>query len=439
MQELRALRYVESLFLDDMANLSQISAVLLSVLPRDELREVAVSCWSAMLTNFEEDDIEALLETTFFIVSHYWSSMDASTTPITTDMLKFLLEKRQAIIRKHITKLPSLPQSDQLEKYNQSLTGMRPELAIEAALRIFAERIGHENSGVVHQALNELVPYLKHNQRALHVSAVSQRPDTVIATLLRALLDCASRHNGVQFDIPQLCAQSMGLIGCLDFNQIEVVREQRYLVVADNFESAGEVSDFILFLLEEVLVPSFLSATDPRLQGFLCFVMQELLDRSGIKDAWSAQNVGQVDGAEIYRKWLALPEQTREVVTPFFTSKYVVAPMAPVPVEYPIFRPGKPFGGWLRSFAIDLLRKGQNPHADLIFEPLTRVIRVKDLSTAEFLLPYLVLHILLGSRSSDEEKEEVVNELIAILREQPPKDASYIEKEDMKRYCHVSG
>ncbi|KAH7316595.1 hypothetical protein B0I35DRAFT_354216 [Stachybotrys elegans] len=415
----------------------QISAVLLSVLPRDELRGVAISCWSAMLTSFEEDDVEALLETTFFIVSHYWSSMDAKSVRLTTEMLNFLLEKRQEIIRKHITKLPSLPRSDTLDKFNQTLAKMRPDLAIEAALRIFAERIGHENSGVVHQALNELVPYLKHNQRALHVSAVSQRPDTVIATLLRALLDCASRHNGVQFDIPQLCAQSMGLVGCLDFNQIEMVREQRYLVIKDNFESASEVSDFVLFVLEEVLVPSFLSATDPRLQGFLCFVMQELLDRSGIKDAWSAQNVGQVDGAEIYRKWIALPEQTREVVTPFFTSKYVVAPMAPVPVEYPIFRPGKPFGGWLRSFAIDLLRKGQNPHADLIFEPLTRVIRVKDLSTAEFLLPYLVLHILLGSRSSDEEKEEVVNELIAILGEQLSEDVSYMEKEDMKRYCHA--
>jgi hypothetical protein len=76
--------------------------------------------------------------------------------------------------------------------------------------------------------------------------------------------------------------------------------------------------------------------------------------------------------------------------------------------------------------------------ADLIFEPLTRVIRVKDLSTAEFLLPYLVLHILLGSRSRDVEKEQVIGELAGILEQQPLQDSSYAQREDMKRYFHVS-
>jgi serine/threonine-protein kinase ATR len=74
----------------------------------------------------------------------------------------------------------------------------------------------------------------------------------------------------------------------------------------------------------------------------------------------------------------------------------------------------------------------------MIFEPLTRVIRVKDLSTAEFLLPYLVLHILIGSRSTQLERDQVVGELMGILQHQPEKDASYLEREDMKRFCHVS-
>ncbi|PHH88274.1 hypothetical protein CDD83_7758 [Cordyceps sp. RAO-2017] len=134
--------------------------------------------------------------------------------------------------------------------------------------------------------------------------------------------------------------------------------------------------------------------------------MQELLVRCDIKAACAMQNTGMLGGNDIYRKWIALPEHTKEVVTPFLTSRYMVAPMAPVTVEYPIFHPGKPYGNWLRSFVVDLLRNGQNDHAETIFEPLSRVIRVKDLSTAEFLLP-------------------------------PAETATYMDKEEMKKFCHA--
>lgn len=150
------------------------------------------------------------------------------------------------------------------------------------------------------------------------------------------------------------------------------------------------------------------------------------------------QGTGMLGGNDIYRKWIAMPETVREVVAPFLASRYLVAPMPPVKVEYPLFRPGKSYGNWLRAFVVDLLRKGQTPFADMIFEPLARVIRVKDLATAEFLLPYLVLHILLGVRSTESEKEQVLGEMLGILHHQPAETASYLEKEEMKRFCHVS-
>lgn len=390
-----------------------------------------------MLMNFEEEDIEALLETTFFLISNYWSSFTATSTEIAQSMLTFLLEHYGAVVEQNISSLPSLAHIPALNKIEAKLKALRPVLLPEQALPIFAKRIGHDNSGVVQQALNELVIYLRSNQSALYTSAVGQRTDTVITTLMRALLDCACRYSVVHNSVSRLCVECMGLIGCLDSNQVEAVREQRSIVVLDNFHSFQETTDFALFLLEEVLVPSFLSATDTRLQGFLCFAMQELLDRCDVKQSVALQNTGGVGGNDIYRKWIALPEHVREVVTPFLSSRYMVAPMLPVTVEYPIFHPGRLYGNWLRTFVIELLRKGQHPHADMIFEPLSRVIRVKDLSTAEFLLPYLVLHVLLGSRSSDEEKDQVLQELTSILEYSPPEDASYMEREEMKRFCHA--
>lgn len=418
--------------------LNQMSACLLSALSHDALREVSFSCWAAMLTHLEEEDVEALLETTFFIVDRYWSSLNPDTLTTVKRMLAFVLEHYEGVVAKHISKLPSLSHIAGLKDVESRLRMLRPTLAVEEALEVFSERIGHENSGVVLQALTELVPYLRTNQNALHSSAVSQQPDTTIATLMRALLDCACKYNGVQAEIARLCTESMGLIGCLDSNKVEAVREQRSIVVLNNFEGGEETTDFAIFLLQEVLVPSFLSATDVKLQGFLSFAMQELLDRCDIKAACAMQGTGMLGGNDIYRKWIAIPEATREVIAPFLTSRYMVAPMLPVKVEYPIFRPGRIYGNWLRMLVVDLLRKGQNPHGDMIFEPLTRVIRVKDLSTAEFLLPYLMLHILLGARSSGQERKDIIGEMIGILQHQPAENATYMEREEMKLFCHVS-
>lgn len=391
-----------------------------------------------MLANFEEEDIEALLETTFFIVSRYWDVLSTTSADVVKQMLSSLLKKHGTVVENHVSKLPSLAGCKGLEGVEKKLAAMRPSLAMEEALEIFAERVAHDNSGVVHQALTELVPYLREKQIALCTSAVSQRPDSAITTMLRSLLDCACRYNELQMDIARLCVQSMGLIGCLDSNQIETVREQRSIVVLNNFEDSEEMTDFGLFLLQEVLVPSFLSATDTKLQGFLSYAMQTLLDRCDIGAVCAMKNTGMLGGNEIYRKWIAIPENVRGVLQPFLSSRYVVAPMQPVNVEYPIFRPGKPYGNWLRSFVLDMLENGQNPLGSMLFEPLKRVIRVKDLSMAEFLLPYLVLHILLGSNSSEEDKDKIINELLGVLKYQPVGDASsQTEREEMKRFCHV--
>ncbi|EGX95160.1 phosphatidylinositol 3- and 4-kinase, putative [Cordyceps militaris CM01] len=414
----------------------QISACLLAALAQDSLRDSSLSCWASMLENFEEEDVEALLETTFFIVKHYWPSFSISSMDTATTIVSFLLENHEAIVEKNISSLPSFQGIPALSKLEAQLRALRPKLLPEELLPIYATRLRHENSGVVQQALNELVPYLRANQSALYASNVAQA-DSVVTTLMRALLDCACRYNNLHGSISRLCVEAMGLIGCLDSNRVETVREQRSIVILNNFENTQETTDFALFLLEEILVPAFLSATDTRLQGFLCFAMQELLDRFDIKFAIASQNTGDVAGNNIYRKWLALPENVREVVTPFLTSKYMVAPMLPVKVEYPIFSPAKPYGNWLRSFVIELLRNGQTPYADMLFEPLSRVIRVKDLSTAEFLLPYLVLHVLLGSTSTNQDKDQILHELTSILEHSPAEDASYAEKEEFKRYCHA--
>lgn len=413
----------------------QISASLLSALTYDELRRAAFSCWSALLTHMEEEDVEVLIETTFFIIGHYWQSLDDHSKNASRELIAYLLGNHQTVLKEMVNKLPSVAHISELADLEAKLNRIRKPLDNRAAFGLFAERLGHENSGVVQQALRELSDYLQHNQSYLQAAAISEQPDSIITVLYRTLLDCSFKYNGVQSDISSLCAKCIGLVGCLDSNRIETVREQKNFVVLHNFDNSEETTDFVLFLLSEVLVKSFLSATDTSVQGFLSYAMQELLERCDFKMAVAKQ--GQ-EGPGVYRKWLSLPETTREVLTPFMTSRYRLNPMTQPKMEYPIFRPGKAYANWMRHFVLDLLQKGQNLFAQIIFEPLCRVIRVKDVSIAEFLLPYLFMHITVAEDSSEMERTNTLNELLNIIKQEPPKHASYIEREEMKLYSEVS-
>ncbi|RYP81209.1 hypothetical protein DL769_002101 [Monosporascus sp. CRB-8-3] len=412
-----------------------MSACLLAAMSDDELRSSAFSCWAAMLLHLEEEDVEVLIQTTFFLISHYWTSFDTATQDLSRDLIETLLNQERAILEDVISKLPSFSHINGLADVEAKLSTLRKPVDNRTAFFLLSERISHENAGVVLQALRELASYLQKQQGYLQASAVSEQPDSVVTTLARALLDCASKYNGVHGEISSLCTQCIGLMGCLDPNRVDTVRAERQIVVRSNFEESSESIDFVVFLLEEVLVKSFLSATDTKLQGYLSYVMQELLERCDISSA--IMLAGTRDAEPIYRKWLSISEGAREVLTPFLSSRYVLAPMPQQPTEYPIFRPGKIYGNWIRTFTLDLLRRPQNGFASLIFEPLCRVIRVKDLSIAEFLLPYLVLHIVTGENTTGEVRNNVLHELLSVLQHELSHEANYAEKEDKKLYCEA--
>ncbi|ORY67260.1 uncharacterized protein BCR38DRAFT_153630 [Pseudomassariella vexata] len=409
----------------------QISACLLAALSQDGLRTSAFSCWAAMIRYLEED-VDVLIETTFFIINHYWACFDATTQQRSRELLEFLLGKERPLLEAFISKLPSFSHINGLAEVESKLSQLREPVDNRTAFFLLSERISHENSGVVLQALQELTSYLERQQGYLQASAVSEQPDTVVSTLARALLDCSSRYAAEQSEISRLCTQSIGLLGCLDSNRIETVRAEKHIVVLSNFEDSGETTDFVLHVLENVLVKCFLSATDTRLQGFLSYAMQELLERCDIAAAIKMAGTRQAD--VIYRKFLALSETAREVLTPFLSSSYVLVPMTHQQVEYPVFRAGKSYSNWIRALTLDLLRRPQNAFAQLVFEPLCRVIRVKDISTAEFLFPYVVLHVIIGEESTEDVREKVIHELLSVLRHEVSAGAAYAERDEKKLF-----
>lgn len=413
----------------------QMSACLLDALASNDLRSAAFSCWEAMLTHMGDADTRAQLETTFFIIGHYWAESDEKTQQKAKGLIETLLEKKTPILMEFADKLPSLKTIPELANVVKRLESLRSGLDKRESFLVFAERLGHENPGVVERGLIELLDYVSENQDFLQASTISEQPDSVVTTLMRSLLDCSSKYNGWQPTIARLCAEAIGLIGCLDSNRVETTREERQVVVVHNFVDATETTEFVAFMLENVLVKSFLSTVDTKFLGFLSYAMQELLDRTDFRDA--VYNSEHNESKTPYKKWVSMSESTRNVLTPFLNSRFGVVPMPHVPAKYPIFTPGRVYASWLRVFVLDLLRNGQNVFAQLVFEPLCRLIKVKELAVAEFLLPYVALHVVVGHEESSQFRDKVASELGAILQYQPPETASYVEREQTKLFYEV--
>lgn len=413
-------------------------ASLLAAISVYDLREQAFACWTTMLNNLGSEDVEVLLDTTFFVIIHYWPLSNEATRRRMDGLVRYVTEEHAAVLEAESDKIPSMGGVSGLEKLEELVAPFRRPLDPSDAFSVFADRISHEYSGVVMLALEELVVYLKSNQGYLQTSAISEYPDPVLAALLRSLLDCASRHNGVDLDVARLCTECIGLVGCIDSNRIEAPREQKFIVVLDNFEHDDDRRNFGFFVLSEVLVKAFLTATDTRRQGYLSFAMQELLERCDIRAAVSSLDLGSRSSSnDLCRKWRDLPVSVQEVLFPFLSSRYVLAPLAAASAKYPIFSPGKPYVAWLSMFVTDLLRHPQNANASLVFEPLARVTRIKDPSVPEFLLPYVVSHLIISDETPQELRGNVTKELTSILHYELPATATPGERQEMKFFYEV--
>jgi len=390
-----------------------------------------------MIRSLDDEDVGPLLETTFSTIILKWVVFDSTSRLHATELITYLLKQCHDLVREFIDLIPSLDQIPELAEFETELKKMRTDIDVRQHYRTFSQRLKHEHESVVTQALIELAKYLRQHSSFLQASAVSEQPDSVIGELLRSILDACVKFSESNLEIARLSAECIGLIGCLDSNRVEAIRDRKEVVVVSNFDDPAETTDFVLFLLENVIVKAFLSATDPLVQGFLSYAMQELLEKCDIKEACAVYRKGMEHSPteSIYLKWLKLPEMVRQTLTPFLKSRYRVGELPKSEAKYPIFEHTKKYTAWLRAFVLDLLKQPHNTNAVIIFAPLCRVIKIEDISVASFLLPFVVLHaVVLGT---DQQREYIHLELRRVLSHQAPAD-SHFERTNTKLCSEVS-
>lgn len=367
-----------------------------------------------MINVSDEVKIEPLLDQTFSIIVQNWSSFDNSSRQHAHDTIASLLKTHRGLIRERIAMLPSLSSVKELSAFGAELDRLKAKLDPMSVLEAYSQRCKEDNATVVRQALQELVLFLQAHENLIHMAAMSQQPNKLVGEISRSLLDASLRFRENHADIVDLCAQCLGVIGCIDPNRIEVPRVKKEILMLDNFDRRGEVIEFVATMLETVLVEASRSAPTGKAQSYFAYVMQELLKFCGFTDALVARSRSPTDPA--FARWQKMPESIASTLTPYFNSKYVVVnPTNPQKfVPFPTTGPVPKHSAWLRTIVFYLLHRAKGQNAGMIFPVISRVIWSHDLGIPSFMLPFCVLNVIIGG--TDEEVEIVRTEFVRILQ-----------------------
>ena len=406
--------------------LPQICACLRSAIGSTELSNKAFQAWIVMMDTLEEDDIANLVDPTFALIVQYWDCFVPNTQGQAYEMVSRLLKTHGSMIRDINHTLPSLAGIPLMSKFEEEIKKCKVQMDVKQNFQVFSQRCQNENTTVITRALVELAVYLEEHQDWLHKAAISEQPDPVVSNLTRSILDTSVLFNESNSDISVLCAKCLGFIGCLDPTAVEAVKEKKQILILSNFTRDEEVRDFIIFFLREVLVKAFLSATNSRSQGFLAYAMQELLSLGDFQSSVGPRSRNVAFDANSQR-WNSLPESVRTVLTPFLDSKYFVTAGVSQPTcTYPLFNPEMSHRQWLRTFALELLKRQVGSETvQQLFPILSRIIRSQDIAIPEFLLPFAVLNTVLNS--TDDEKTNLASEMLAVL-DQPLLDNTALKE-----------
>ena len=405
-----------------------------STIEEGTLSNEAFSAWITLATTLDEEDAENLIDPTFAIVAQHWDLFNPDVQQKAHDMISSLLKTHSSMIRDMVNTIPSLADIPLLKKFETELSRLKAQLDPKHQLQAFVKRCQSENVTVVSRALAELYNYLQDHQSFIHNSAMSEQPDPVIAMLVQSLLGACLKFSEIKIEVAVNASKCLGMIGGLDSTKIELPKENKDILVLSDFTNPEETIDFVMYFLREVLVKTFLSTTDTRSQGLLAYAIQELLRNCG----FDASNILRRDlqPDEMYRRWISIPEITRNTLTPFLTSKYVLEPLAPMPqASHPIYSPEMSHSIWIRQFVFDLLGKCHGKNATMVFSICRRIVRRQDISVSTFILSFITLNIIL--EGSTRQLDNIATEFLGILS-RPLSEGNQTVLENLILCSHVS-
>lgn len=391
--------------------LAQISICLQTGLEIKEVRYNAFKCWYLLIDALTDEELSTIIDGPVSFILQNWKTFDLGLRGIIFEILDKIIKEKQLLTRDlkpYITF--ALIGKEELNLSARDGYFVRTANKIRGNvefLPIFADNLKSNNKYVINQNLDDLEKYLQRRQKEETLNCFGA--DHNITTILDALLRTAQHFRTMDDSICEKCAKCISIIGCFDLTKNELTKEKSMNDEIFDFTDETNTIKFLVWVLNDILVPAFWQSENPSKQLFVALVMQESLKYCGLSSkVWDINKMDPMSNEG--RLWNKFNTISKTTLYPLLSSLYLAQSWKEyVPLQYPSLTFKDGYRTWIKSLTLDLLKTGtEEEHPLHVFSSL---IREDDGSLSKFLLPYIATDIIIKADPGSE-YEKIMKNLV---------------------------
>ncbi|KOH00454.1 protein kinase MEC1 [Saccharomyces eubayanus] len=383
--------------------LAQISICLQTGLRLKEVQYEAFRCWHLLVRHLNDEELSTVIDSLIAFILQKWSEFNGKLRNIVYSILDTLIKEKSSLILKlkpyTTLALVGKPELGILARDGQFARMVNKIRSTTDLISIFANNLKSSNKYVINQNLDDIEVYLKRKQteRSIDFSSKKGGQTSDITLVLGALLDTSHKFRNLDKKLCEKCAKCISMIGVLDVTKHEFKRtsysENEVYDLNDNVQTIK----FLIWVINDILVPAFWQSENPSKQLFVALVIQESLKYCGLSsESWDINRKDLYPNeAKLWEKFNSISKTT---IYPLLSSLYLAQSWKEyVPLNYPSNNFKEGYKIWVKRFTLDLLKTGTTENHPLhVFSSL---IREDDGSLSNFLLPYISLDIIIKAEN----------------------------------------
>ena len=391
------------------SGLAQISICLQTAMEINEISYTALRCWHLLIKKLEDQELSAVIGGLIAYILQKWPTFNTKMKKLAHELLDDVINEKSALIFQINPYIVfSLIQErdfdfDIIKKNNKFAKHAGKVISTTNLIPIFVQNLQSNNLYVVKQTLDDIKIFLERKQVDGREGALNlSRNDSSFNSLLSTLLNTAYKFRVMDNNISKMCSKHISLIGMRDLTKVGNIST----TLADrvcNFNDTEQTINFLIWVTNDILVPSFWGSENPNKQLFVALVMQESLKYCGLHSGEIDQVTYKIeDHPDRLAQWNKFNTISKATLTPLLYSRYEARPSDYAPLSYPIYDVNDGYTPWIKTLTLDLIKMGTLQDTKHPLQIFASLMKGDDGYISNFLLPYIVIDILIKAHTNRE-------------------------------------
>lgn len=428
------------------SGLAQISICLQTALEIEEIRYSALRCWYLLIKELDDQELSAVIDGLISYILQKWPTFNAKMKRLAYEILNYIIKEKTKLISEinpYIT-FALIQKRDydiELLEGNRAFAKTAGKVVSTTNLiPIFVHNLKSNNLYLIKQTLDDIKIYLERKQVDGRDSALNlSRNDSTFSILLTTLLKTAYKFRMSDPSISKICSKYISMIGMRDITKTS--GETAVIDKVCDFNDMKQTINFLIWVINDILVPSFWESENPNKQLFVALVMQESLKYCGLDSGEDDQTTYKIeDHPERLVLWNKFNTISKATLTPLLYSKYhAQSSVEYVPLEYPCYKVSMGYKMWIKYVTLDLIKVSTLDDPTHPLHVFASLMREDDGYISNFLLPYIVIDVLIKANTKQECKTLVKNIVLEFnhIFQKDLNGLNHLQK-DSQKMCYTS-